>query len=60
MFTPPHLNELRQRKQMLDSRGIMNPGKVYRSPVILNPFIFTAGMEVLAAVRRVAGRSGHR
>ena len=60
MFTPSHLNELRQRKQMLDGRGIMNPGKVYRSPVILNPFNFTAGMEVLAAVRRVAGRSGRR
>ncbi len=60
MFTPPHLNELRRRKHLLDSRGIMNPGKVYRPPVILNPFIFTAGMEVLAAVRRIAGRSGRR
>ena len=60
MFTPSHLNELRQRKQMLDSRGIMNPDKVYRSPVILNPFNFTAGMEVLAAVRRVAGRGSRR
>lgn len=60
MFTPSELNELKRRKQMLDSRGIMNPGKVYRSPVILNPFNFTAGMEILAAVRRIAGRSGRR
>ncbi|MCX5820521.1 MAG: FAD-binding oxidoreductase [Deltaproteobacteria bacterium] len=59
MFTSAHLNELRRRKRMLDSRGIMNPGKVYRSPALLNPFNFAAGMEVLAAVRRVAGRSGH-
>lgn len=60
IFSSPRLNELRRRKQMLDSRGIMNPGKVYRPPVVLNRFNFTAGMEVLAAVRRVAGRSGHR
>jgi len=60
IFTPPQLNELRRRKRILDSRGIMNPGKVYRSPFILNPFSFAAGMEVLAAVRRVAGRSGRR
>jgi glycolate oxidase len=60
MFTPPQLNELRRRKRMLDSRGIMNPGKVYRAPFILNPFGFTVGMEVLSAVRRVAGRSGRR
>ena len=60
IFTPPQLNELRRRKRMLDSRGIMNPGKVYRPPFILNPFNFAVGMEVLAAVRRVAGRSGRR
>ncbi len=59
IFSSPRLNELRRRKQMLDSRGIMNPGKVYRPPVVLNRLNFTAGMEVLAAVRRVAGRSGH-
>jgi glycolate oxidase len=58
MFTPPRLNELRRRKRLLDSRGIMNPGKVYRSTALLNPFTFAAGMELLAAVRRVAGRSG--
>jgi glycolate oxidase len=60
IFTPAQLNELRRRKRMLDSRGIMNPGKVYRSPALLNPFNFAAGMEVLAAVRRVAGGSGRR
>jgi len=60
IFTPQQLNELRRRKRLLDSRGIMNPGKVCRPPFILNPFNFGAAMELLAAVRRVAGRSGGR
>ena len=60
MFTPADLKELRRRKRLLDSRGIMNPGKIYHAPLILNPFNFTAGMEVLAAVRCIIRRSGRR
>jgi len=60
MFTTPYLNELRLRKRTLDSRGIMNPGKLYRAPFLLNPVNFTVGMEMLAAVRRITGRSGRR
>lgn len=60
IYTPANLQELRHRKQLLDSRGIMNPGKVYHAPFILNPFNFTAGMEILAAVKRIAGRSGRK
>jgi glycolate oxidase len=53
---PPQLSELRKRKQAMDSKGIMNPGKVYRSPLMLNPFNYSLGMNVLAGVRRVFGK----
>jgi glycolate oxidase len=52
----PQLAELRKRKQTMDSKGIMNPGKVYRAPLMLNPFIYSLGMNVLAGVRRVFGK----
>ncbi len=57
MFTPPQMAELRRRKQALDCRGIMNPGKVYRPPFVLNPFNFEVGMELLAMARRAMGKS---
>ncbi|HWP97799.1 MAG TPA: FAD-binding oxidoreductase [Syntrophomonadaceae bacterium] len=50
------LGELRNRKHSLDGKGIMNPGKVYRSPLMLNPFNFSVGMNVLAGVRKVLGK----
>ena len=53
---PPQLTELRKRKQNIDSKGIMNPGKVYRSPLMLNPFNYSMGMNVLAGVRKVFGK----
>ena len=53
---PPQLNELRQRKQSIDSKGIMNPGKVYRAPFMLNPFNYAIGMDVLAGVRKIFGK----
>ncbi|HNX92612.1 MAG TPA: FAD-binding oxidoreductase [Syntrophomonas sp.] len=52
----PELSELRQRKKSLDKKGIMNPGKVYRSPFMLNPFNYALGMNVLAGVRKVLGK----
>lgn len=52
----PQLNELKKRKKTMDSKGIMNPGKVYRSPLMLNPFNYSMGMNVLAGVRKVIGK----
>lgn len=56
MHQPARLDELRKRKQAIDSKGIMNPGKVYRWPLMLNPFNFTVGMNVLAGIRRIFGK----
>jgi glycolate oxidase len=52
----PELAELRKRKKTLDSKGIMNPGKVYRAPLLINPFNYSMGMTVLAGVRKVIGK----
>ncbi len=52
----PELSELRKRKRVIDSKGIMNPGKVYRSPLMLNPFNYALGMSALAVVRRIFGK----
>ncbi len=52
----PQLSELRARKQTIDSKGIMNPGKVYRAPLMLNPFNYAIGMDVLAGVRKIFGK----
>lgn len=56
MFTPLQLAERRRRKQALDCRGIMNPGKGYRPPFMLNPFNFGVGMDLLAMARRAMGK----
>jgi len=53
---PPQLSELRKRKHDIDTKGIMNPGKVYRSPLMLNPFNYALGMNVLAGVRKIFGK----
>ncbi|WP_434509676.1 FAD-binding oxidoreductase [Desulfitobacterium sp. AusDCA] len=50
------LNKLKKIKSDLDPKGIMNPGKVYRAPFILNPFNYTLAMDVLAGVRKVLGK----
>lgn len=52
----PELQELKKRKQTLDSKKIMNPGKVYRAPLLINPFNYTMAMGVLAGVRKVIGK----
>ncbi|HEX3011207.1 MAG TPA: FAD-linked oxidase C-terminal domain-containing protein, partial [Syntrophomonadaceae bacterium] len=52
----PELGELRKRKQIIDGKGIMNPGKVYRAPLMLNPFNYSLGMNVLSGVRKVLGK----
>ncbi|MHB0868477.1 MAG: FAD-binding oxidoreductase [Chloroflexota bacterium] len=49
LFTGRQIVELRRRKAMLDPLGIMNPGKLYRSPFPLWPATFNLGAETLAA-----------
>lgn len=53
---PARLSELRKRKQNIDCKNIMNPGKVYRAPLMLNPFNYSLGMSVLAGVRKIFGK----
>ena len=50
LFSKGRLTELRRRKARLDPRGIMNPGKLYRSPFPLWQPVFRPGAELLAAV----------
>lgn len=58
IFSRKRLAGLRERKKTLDPRGTMNPGKVYRSPLLMNPYIFGMGMDVMAGILRAAGRGG--
>lgn len=51
-----HLENLRARKKAVDPAGIMNPGKVYEAPLMLNPFNYAVGMSALAAVRKLFGK----
>lgn len=43
------LAELRRRKEELDPEHLMNPGKLYKTPFLLNPPLFALGMDMLAA-----------
>ena len=47
------LVEHRRRKRMLDPLNLMNPGKLYSSPMFLPPFVFNLGMSVFAWLRRI-------
>ncbi|MGB9791913.1 MAG: FAD-binding oxidoreductase [Thermacetogeniaceae bacterium] len=58
IYKPSELEELRGRKRRLDPKGIMNPGKVYWWPTLLNPFNFSIGMNVLAGIRRLLRGGG--
>lgn len=50
-FTSAELTEIRRRKKLLDPDNIMNPGKLYQAPLMLNPLMFSLGMDVLVATR---------
>lgn len=56
IYTSKQIKDIRERKRTLDPRGIMNPGKVYRPPFMLNALNFYVGMEVFALIRRVFGK----
>ena len=48
-----NLKKIRGRKKNMDPFNIMNPGKVYRQPLMLNALPFHMGMEFFAALRRL-------
>jgi len=56
IYTSSQLKDLKARKRRLDPQGIMNPGKVYRPPFMLNALNFYLGMEVFALIRRAFGK----
>jgi glycolate oxidase len=56
IFQPSRLNELRKRKKKLDPKGLMNPGKIYRWPRVMNPFCFGAAMRIMSGIARLTGR----
>ncbi|MGD0152283.1 MAG: FAD-binding oxidoreductase [Thermacetogeniaceae bacterium] len=55
IFTGRRLAELRARKERLDPKGLLNPGKLYRWPLLLNPLFFAVGMDCLAGIRSLTG-----
>ena len=56
IYTPYQIKKLKARKERLDHKGIMNPGKLYDAPFILNPINFYVAMEIFACVRKVFGK----
>ncbi|MCM0760839.1 MULTISPECIES: FAD-binding oxidoreductase [Sporomusa] len=58
---PAELAALKKRKQLLDPNNIMNPGKRYEPPLLLQPALFGLGMDLLAATTMVyQGRRGNK
>jgi glycolate oxidase len=57
--TSAELAELKRRKKLLDPNNIMNPGKRYQPPLLLQPALFGLGMDLLAATTLVyKGKAG--
>lgn len=51
IFSSEEIVERQGRKQLLDQANLLNPGKSYRTPLLLTQPIFGLGMTVLAALR---------
>jgi len=52
IYPKARLEELRSRKKKLDPGNIMNPGKLYRSPLVLQPVLFGLAMNAASIMRR--------
>ncbi len=53
IYSREELRELKRRKTLLDPGGIMNPGKVYGPPPLLQPHLYVLGMKTLGLLRRI-------
>ncbi|MBO8168931.1 MAG: FAD-binding oxidoreductase [Thermoanaerobacteraceae bacterium] len=53
IYSRKKLRELKRRKTLLDPGGIMNPGKVYGPPLLLQPNLYVLGMKTLGLLRRI-------
>jgi len=56
IFHPSRLKEMRERKNKLDPKGLMNPGKIYYYPPAMNPFCFGVAMGIISGISRLTGR----
>ena len=55
IYSQDTLNMLKERKQQLDPKGILNPGKHYKYPTLLPPWFFTMGTGVASLLQRFTG-----
>ncbi|WP_338833241.1 hypothetical protein MHLNE_22000 [Moorella humiferrea] len=55
IYSPEELAELRRRKEQLDPQGLFNPGKHYTYPVLLAPWLFSLGVNVVSSLQRFTG-----
>ncbi|MDA8213545.1 MAG: FAD-binding oxidoreductase [Clostridia bacterium] len=60
IYNSERLAELKRRKTLLDPKGIMNPSKAYRPPLLLRPALFTLGMKTLGMVRQIFTKEANR